>query len=221
MLSATVDDIGRGNSDIQTAEYNFNNSVWFEMDPVDSYGSPTEDVVHEFYAPATAGIYQFCVRGTDMLGHVGDPACTLLVVYDPDGGFVTGGGWISSQPGAYLPDPSLYGKANFGFVSKYKKGARTPSGNTEFKFQSGNLNFHSNTYDWLVVTGSDYAKFKGIGTINGFGNYRFMIWAGDGAPDTFRIKIWEEDELTAMETVIYDNGYDQPIESGNIVIHTK
>ena len=49
--------------------------------------------------------------------------------------------------------------------------------------------------------------------------YKFMIWAGDGEPDTFRIKIWEE--VDGVETVIYDNGMDQPIEGGNIVVHTK
>jgi hypothetical protein len=47
-----------------------------------------------------------------------------------------------------------------------------------------------------------------------------MLWAGDDDPDTFRIKIWTEDENTALETVIYDNGYGQGIGGGSIVIHT-
>ena len=51
----------------------------------------------------------------------------FIVVYDPSGGFVTGGGWINSPTGAYRPDPTLTGKANFGFVSKYKKGATVPT----------------------------------------------------------------------------------------------
>lgn len=38
---------------------------------------------------------------------------------------------------------------------------------------------------------------------------------------TFSIKIWEEDEGTGEETVIYDNGSDQVIGGGSIVIHTK
>jgi len=70
------------------------------------------------------------------------------------------------------------------------------------------------------VTDSDYARFKGSGTINGMGDYKFMLWAGDDEPDTFRIKIWEEDEL-CNETVVYDNGMDQAIGGGNIVVHTK
>ena len=115
-------------------------------------------------------------------------------------------------------DPT--GKATFGFVSKYKKGATAPTGSTEFQFHAGDLNFHSTSYDWLVVTGSDFAKFKGEGTINGEGVYKFQIWAGDDDPDTFRMKIWTEDEFD-VETVIYDNGTNQAIGGGSIVIHTK
>jgi hypothetical protein len=58
------------------------------------------------------------------------------------------------------------------------------------------------------------------GTINGDGEYKFQIWAGDGESDTFRIKIWVED-ASGNETVIYDNGFDQEIGGGNIVVHTK
>ena len=138
------------------------------------------------------------------------------MIYDPSGGFVTGGGWINSPVGAYKLDENLTGKATFGFVSKYKKGASVPEGNTEFQFKAGGLNFHSDSYDWLVVTGSNYARFKGTGAINGQGGYKFMIWAGDGSPDTFRIKIWVEED--GVETVIYDNGSDQVIGGGSIVV---
>jgi hypothetical protein len=139
-------------------------------------------------------------------------------------GFVTGGGWIYSDPGAYRPDPSLEGKANFGFVSKYQKKSNTPVGQTEFNFNVADLNFHSSSYEWLLITGKGYAMFKGSGTINGMGDYKFMLWAGDGvvtdSADTFRIRIWEEDEF-GVETDIYDNGFDQDIGGGSIVIHTK
>ena len=113
----------------------------------------------------------------------------------------------------------MSGKATFGFVSKYKKGASVPSGNTEFHFKTGDLKFHSDTYQWLVVTGSNYAKFKGTGVINGEAGYKFMVWAGDNEPDTFRIKIWYEEN--GIETVVYDNGMDQEIQGGNIVVHTE
>ncbi|MBP2281774.1 hypothetical protein H4V97_000092 [Flavobacterium sp. CG_23.5] len=129
-----------------------------------------------------------------------------LPIYDPNGGFVTGGGWISSPAGAYTATLTLTGKANFGFVSKYKKGSNIPEGNTEFQFQAGNLNFASSTYvsGSLVIAGSQ-AIYKGIGTINGSGSYNFMVSAvdgqisGGGGLDKFRIKIWNS------AGVIYDN----------------
>jgi hypothetical protein len=170
---------------------------------------------YEYLRP---GIYQVTVDVSDDYGDTGSKSADeFVVIYDPEGGFVTGGGWIESPAGAYKSDQNLIGKASFGFVSKYKKGAQVPTGNTEFQFKAGDLNFHSTNYDWLVVTGSDYARFKGTGTINGEGEYKFMVWAGDREPDTFRIKIWEEVE--GVETVVYDNGMDQGIGGGNVVVH--
>ena len=87
-----------------------------------------------------AGIYTVCLTVND--GDLSSEAnCTMAVVYDPSAGFVTGGGWIDSPAGAYAADTSLSGKATFGFVSKYKKGANVPDGNTEFQFNAGDLNF--------------------------------------------------------------------------------
>ncbi len=168
--------------------------------------------------PYPVGVYTVTLTVTDPYG-ASDSCQAMLVVYDPSGGFVTGGGWIWSAKGAYIADPWLEGKANFGFVSKYNKGASVPTGQTEFVFQAGDLNFHSSSYDWLVVNqnGSN-AQFKGSGTINGAGDYKFMLWAGDGVPDTFRIKIWQEN---GGEVVVYDNGFNQPIGGGSIVVHTK
>ncbi len=155
-----------------------------------------------------------------------------LPVYDPNGGFVTGGGWIDSPAGAYKADKGLTGKAHFGFVAKYKKGSTVPDGNTEFQFQAGNLNFNSTAYDdmRLVIAGAK-ANYKGTGKINGAGNYGFMVSAvdgqanGGGGVDKFRIKIWDRDNGDA---VVYDNNVLNADESaepatalggGSIVIH--
>lgn len=115
------------------------------------------------------------------------------------------------------------GKASFGFVSKYQKGASVPTGSTEFVFQAAGLNFHSTSYQWLVVDkASARAQYKGEGLINGMGPYKFMLWAGDGAPsgtpDTFRIRMWSE-HADNIELVIYDNETDQEIGGGNIMVH--
>jgi hypothetical protein len=151
----------------------------------------------------------------------------FAVFYDPSAGFVTGGGWITSPAEAYVANASLSGRANFGFVSKYEKGAKIPTGQTEFQFQLASLNFHSTAYEWLVVSGTSKAQYKGVGKINGSGNYGFLLTAYDGTPDRFRIKIWNKD---ASDAVVYDNGLGggddidaatpQPINGGSIVIHT-
>jgi hypothetical protein len=42
----------------------------------------------------------------------------------------------------------------------------------------------------LVVNQSGTnAQFKGTGSLNGVAGYKFMIWAKDDSPDTFRIRI--------------------------------
>lgn len=181
---------------------------------------------------ATTGVYEVNVRLVDAVGHTAEDSYQYIVVYDPSSGFVTGGGWIDSPVGASTLYPDATGKANFGFESKYDKKTKMPIGNTEFQFKAGDLNFNSNAYDWLVIAGSK-AMFKGEGTINGAGNYKFLISATDGdmkgdGEDRFRIKIWEE-LAEDVENVIYDNQIGESddadpstsIGGGSIVIHTK
>ncbi len=174
-----------------------------------------------------AGVYTLTVSAADEAGNTATET-RHFVVYDPEGGFVTGSGWIDSPTGAFTADPSLQGKANFGFVAKYHRGASIPDGQTAFLFKTAGLNFHSSAYEWLVVSGSK-AQFKGTGTINGSGEFGFMLTATEGksrAADLgrFRIKIWDR----ATEAIIYDNqaGDDDSdpqtaLGGGSIVIHRK
>jgi len=156
-----------------------------------------------------------------------------IVVYDPSAGFVTGGGWIDSPPGACrfggCTDETT-GKAHFGFVSRYHKGAKKPEGNTSFDFKAGNLSFKSTAYEWLVIAGAR-AQYKGVGTINGSGQYGFMLTAIDGAlpggrgVDRFRVKIWD----LASGAIVYDNQMgaaddaepSTALGGGSIQIHSK
>jgi hypothetical protein len=178
---------------------------------------------------AEPGVYILALTVEDNCEATDTAEYRYVVVYNPDGGFVTGGGWINSPEGAYAPEPALAGKANFGFNSKYKKGATVPTGETEFQFKVGGLNFHSDVYQWLVIAGAK-AKYKGSGTINGSGDYGFLLTAidgdlkGSGAPDAFRIKIWDRE---AGDGVVYDNQMGAPddgedatvLGGGSIVIH--
>lgn len=180
---------------------------------------------------AVAGVYTVRVTATDSCDqNSATIPFEFVIVYDPAAGFVTGGGFIDSQPGAYMADSSLGGRANFGFVSKYKKGASTPSGETEFQLHFASFNFHSTSYSWLVVAGAR-AQFKGQGTVNGAGTYSFLLTVYDaqiassgGGVDKFRIKIWDN-----SNAVVYDNAASvsddvnlsnlQAISGGSIVIH--
>ena len=214
--------------DTHTALFDWGDTTTSTGTVTETGGSGTAIGAHAY---ATPGIYAITVTVTDNYGDSDQSSFQYVVVYDPDGSFVTGSGSIYSPTGAYIADDTLTGKAKFGFVSKYKNGATVPTGKTDFVFQAASLDFHSDDINWLVVAGSN-AKFKGTGTINGLGNYGFMVTAFDADvnvndakdDDKFRIKIWDKNNADAL---VYDNqlgvAEDRElttiIQTGSIVIH--
>jgi len=231
--AATFADTGDG--DAHTAVWQWGDATTSSA-TVDQDGN-TLSGSHSYSEP---GVYTISVTVTNPLAaapsNTASGKYSYVVVYDPDGGYVTGGGWIASPARAYRPDPDLSGKATFGFVAKYRQGKTLPEGNTEFQFKAGSLNFKSTgDYMWLVVSGSGHkATYKGSGKINGAGSYGVSVTAIDAANtpssnvDLFRIKIWDQSNDDA---VVYDNqlGTDCPtgddadpctaIGGGSIVIH--
>jgi len=202
-------------------------AVPFSFDP----GSPVS--LSASISGLDVGVYKVCVTAEDAAGNISVPECAYLSVFDPSASFVTGGGWINSPEGALAADPNVIGRANFGFVSRYKKGKNgftsEVDGNTEFQFQAGVLSFKSTMHESgsLVISGQR-ATYRGTGTINGQAGYKFVVvaidghWNGQNNPDRFRIKI-----STTSDVVIYDNqmGSDENTEDatviggGSIVIH--
>jgi PKD repeat protein len=214
--------------DTHTAEWDWGDGTTSAGAVAEPFG-PTPGVVSGAHDYDTAGVYEVTLTLTDGDGNASVVRFQFVVVFDPNGGFVTGGGFIQSPPGSYAPDPALVGKAHFGFVAKYLPGATIPTGNTEFKV--GDLKFKSTGYEWLVVAGSA-AQFKGSGTIGGEGNYGFLLTLIDEKltsstnVDAFRIKIWDKDD---NDTIIYDNrmGEDDAtdvtteLSGGSIVLHSN
>ena len=219
--------------DITGTVINFNEIYENSMGVANYYSTVTVDAKYNWWGDVSGPYDPLDMDGLNQSnpGGLGDPV-TEYVLYEPwigNEGMVTGGGWIISPAGAYTPDPSLSGKATFGFVSMYKKGAEVPTGKTQFNFQMADLNFHSDSYEWMRVAGAK-AMYKGTGTINGEGDYGFMLFAIDEKltpstdVDMFRIKIWDKNN---NDNIIYDNqiGADDnaylttEIAGGSIVIH--
>ena len=117
------------------------------------------------------------------------------------------------------------GKANFGFVANPGKGNKPPTGNAQFNFHAGEFAFNSETIVSLsIIQDGKSAQFSGLGNVNGAnapdgGLYNFTIWVTDGAPDTFRIRIWWEENGT--EHVVYDTGTGLALGGGSITIHKQ
>jgi hypothetical protein len=157
---------------------------------------------------------------TDKDSGMGSSQYEFIVVYDPTAGFVTGSGWINSPAGAYLAKPSLIGKAKFGFVSKYKKDSTVPPGKAELRFHIADFNFRSTNCEYVAVSRAK-AQLKGSGTVNGTGDYGFLLTATDSQvtggkrPDKFRLKIWDKNRVGA---IAYDNviGASDDLEKGNL-----
>lgn len=216
-LGATVSDATTGGSNVAAAYYSINGGTPTQMVLTPS-GAVTTQASASLPPFSVSNIYNVCAHGTDVPGNTGADSCFLLPVYDPSGSFVTGGGQIGSPAGADLLNTSAAGTATFGFVSKYLPGRSTPSGNLQFQFKNGDLDFKSISMDWLVVTGEPRAKFHGTGTVNGTNVCNFEVDAWDnsfaGNADAFGLKITScsigGDRYSLPAT---------PLTQGSIIIH--
>jgi PKD repeat protein len=157
------------------------------------------------------GVYKVTLKVTDNTGLTSwvdtqDDVESIVVIYDPSGGYTVGGGYIYSPLGALVADPTMKGKMTFGFNSRFFKGATNPKGESQMDFIIGNLEFNALNYEYLVIDKAR-AQFRGFGKVNGVSGYDFIVTVIDGGlvtgggPDKFRIKIWEK----TTGIIVYDN----------------
>jgi alpha-tubulin suppressor-like RCC1 family protein len=142
----------------------------------------------------------------------------ILVVYNPDGGHATGGGWIVPEDNGLNTHPNV--RANFGFNAKYKEGE--PTGHIQFRYSDGYINLNSTSIEQMVITGGRIVQFRGWARVNGEeGNWFFAKGIDDGDPgvdtDSFEIKTWAPGADPEGDPTERAAGL---LQGGNIVVHT-
>ncbi len=164
----------------------------------------------------SSGVYKLQMNVTDQAGvtsyaNTNNDLDAIVVIYDPNGGNIYGGGYYESSVGALKSNPSATGKASYGFAMNYFKNSTNPKGETQFEFKVGDFEFNALNFDYLVINNS-MAQFKGTGKIiGGQSGIGFTMTVVDGQVDgtgidKIRMKVYNKNN----GTVIYDN---QPGES--------
>ena len=188
----------------------------FELITAQGVVTETSGSVSGAWTFGIPGIYHVRLRVTDQSGNVGEASTVngqdaFIVVFDRGDGFVDGHGRFDSPAGAFVANPSISGRFDFDFDARYRQEDLAPSGGTSFKFSGAGLDFEGGAYDWFVCFGAR-AIYTGTGTLNGAGNYAFLISAvdgddlGGGAIDRLRIRITNQ----TNGAVVYDNQMGAP-----------
>jgi len=163
---------------------------------------------------STPGIYAIRLTVRDKDGGSDTKAASApIVVFDPAGGRLTAGGWVTSPAGAVAFAPTGAGKLMFSLTARYEPGSTIPTGNAELNLNVGKLEFRSTSLDWLVATETS-AQIQGRGTVNGAGDYAFAVIALDGQSTNgaVRIRIWHR----VSGTVVYDSRPGAPFDESGV-----
>ncbi|WP_165947338.1 PKD domain-containing protein [Micromonospora sp. 15K316] len=184
------------------------------------------------HAFAHAGMYTIAATVTDDDGGT-DQAETMVVVYDPEGGFATEGGILESPAGALTSDPQQTGKLHVQFNVKYQPGETGPvpgGGKVSARLDGSDFSLDSTSLEWLVVTPNGRVAVKGSGNVNGDAGYGFVAYGDDGQ-DSIRLVVWPLSSGQIPGTAkTYDNRpsieYDldrfdpQGLEAGSVIVHS-
>jgi hypothetical protein len=188
--------------DTHTASWNWGDSSNTTGTVTETNGSGSVSNSHTY---AAVGVCTITLTVTDKDNGQSSQTYQYLTVYDPSAGWVTGGKDYTSPAGAVIQNPTVTGKASFGFTAKYANGNVVPIGNkwASVTFNAGNIDFSATSYQWLVVSGAK-ATLKGNGTLNGVSGYTVLISAIDGSQtggnDLIRYQIKDSSGNVAYDT---------------------
>ena len=104
-VSADFSDLGV--LDTHTALFAWGDGTSSAGTIVEAGGSGSASATHTYASP---GVYTVTLTVTDDDDGSDESLFQFVVIFDPEGGFATGGGWINSPLGAYIADPTLKGK---------------------------------------------------------------------------------------------------------------
>lgn len=148
---------------------------------------------------------------------------------EPTAGFVSGGGWFYSPPGAYQLDPFMAGRAIFSFSARRQNKGEEPEGHLTFFLPEARMQFRATEIDWLSVTDKQ-AFIQGTGQLGREEGYHFLLSVLDQgvrpgeAPDQLRLIIWDNNEDIVYDNQAGDARYAlplMPIDRGVITIHKQ
>ncbi len=161
--------------------------------------------------------------------YYGDGAAATLIVYQPTGSFVTGGGWVLETDAS---------RGNFGFVANYNKNQK-PKGSFVYTWRSGDgfdYVIKSNSWTGLALQ-DNRAMFQGRANVRKVdpstgetvwvvGNYQFTVEVYDntgksvsGGGDALHLRV-----LSPDGTVFHEVGTAKEplsLSGGQIIVHAK
>ncbi|RDV13632.1 T9SS C-terminal target domain-containing protein [Pontibacter diazotrophicus] len=156
----------------------------------------------------------------------GCPSTTSVLyvhVFDPEAGFVTGGGWYESPANPDYEFMQESRRAHLSLVARYsQRNEKEVQGSTRLLLQAGSFTFRSTSYEAGTLVITDNSAFvRGLGTVtyregrgrpvNDEREFGFLVAATDGdfgagaGQDRFRLQIYVINEDGSQGAVVYDN----------------
>ena len=151
-----------------------------------------------------------------------------VLVYDPAGSFVTGGGWLDAPASAcsVLCGENSATKAHFTIVARFSGAkAETPEGAIKFWLQGKKALDVRTTRLTMLIAWDNHLQLWGPATVNGAPNYTIRVSGLDqGRNDLLRVELFDPTGARVYDTqwgVPRDVSPTTPVQGGQLTIHPR
>lgn len=175
------------------------------------------------------GIYTMSATVSDEDGGTSAPAqYQYVLVYDPAGSFVTGGGWLAAPANACptLCNARDASKAHFTVEAKFSSdGAQAPHGAITFWLQGKkSLDVRTSSLT-MMIAWDNHVQLWGPATMNGTPNYTIRLSGLDQSKDDLlRIELFDPTGARVYDTqwgASRDAVPATPVQGGQLTVHGK